>query len=109
MQCSNAILLKSSPAHAEDSRKNYLLSGYDFDDYNDPCVNDNDDGGEIDADDVGEAAGVEDNLGLNPQETLSLKHRGLQIIRCRSLQCSQGQCIVVCKTVIIHYEDRTAL
>ena len=108
MQCSNAILLKSSPAHAEDSRKNYLPSGYDYDDHNDRCVTDNDDGCDFDADDVGEAA-VEDNLGLNPQETLSLKHRGLQIIRCRSLQCSQGQCIVVCKTVIIHYEDRTAL
>ena len=34
---------------------------------------------------VGEG-GVEDNLGLNPQETLSLKHRGLQIIRCNSSQ-----------------------
>ena len=44
------------------------------------CVVD-DDGESDDDKDVGKV-GVEDNLDLNPQETLSLKHRGLQIIRC---------------------------
>ena len=51
---------------------------------------------DIDVDNVG-VVGVEDNLGLNPQETLSLKHRGLQIIRCSTsvyftvVQCSSVQ------------------
>ena len=90
---------------------------------------------DIDVDNVG-AVGVEDNLGLNPQETLSLKHRGLQIIRCsavhcstvqctsvqlsivqlsaiyyihcRSVQCTSVQCIV-CNSVIVHHEDNTVL
>ena len=72
-----------------------FFSDYDFDaDYDDSCVNDHEDceiDDDIDVDSVGEV-GVEDNLGLNPQETLSLKHRGLQIIRCNAVQCSVLQC-----------------
>ena len=71
-----------------------FFSDYDFDaDYDDSCVNDHEDceiDDDIDVDSVG-AVGVEDNLGLNPQETLSLKHRGLQIIRCSAVHCSAVQ------------------